>query len=521
VLFNSYIFLFLYLPFTLTLFFLLGRYNRSLAGLFLFTSSLFFYGWWNPAFLGLLVGSIAFNYGIGVAIGKELSSAKNNSANRLKWILWFGIIFDLSLLGYYKYANFFVDNLNLVTHSNWQVDKILLPLGVSFFTFTQIAFLVDTYRGKVKETNFIHYGLFVTYFPHLIAGPVLHHSEMMPQFAKPAIYKINWENFSVGLSIFAIGFFKKVVIADGVSPFASPVFNAAADGTALSFIEAWGGALAYTFQLYFDFSGYSDMAIGLSRLFGVKLPLNFDSPYKSKSIIEFWRRWHMTLSRFLRDYLYFALGGNRKGTARRYLNLFATMLLGGLWHGAGWTFVIWGGLHGLYLSINHAWLYLLTTLGYADKKPNSIWQFFSMLLTFFVVILGWVFFRAPDVKTALDIISGMLGLHGFIFPNGLLPQNLALILEQHGITCGRLAVFSSVEGGTTAMILWIAVLWASVWLLPNTQEILGRYEPALDTHSTGKLQWQPKLAWLIIISVMLIYTLIEMGKVSEFLYFQF
>lgn len=369
MLFNSYTFLFLFLPVTLLVFFRLGKYSHPLAGLWLFVASLFFYAWWNPAYVGLLLASIAFNYAVGRALVKEQSSGR---AKVKKSVLIFGLVTDLGLLAYFKYANFFVSSTDALLGQGWQLDPIILPLGISFFTFTQIAFLVDAYRGEIKEANFIHYGLFVTYFPHLIAGPVLHHKEMMPQFARATTYRLHWENFALGFTLFSIGLFKKVVLADGIAPFANALYSAASHGTVLTFLEAWAGALAYTFQLYFDFSGYTDMALGISCLFGVRLPVNFNSPYKAVNIIDFWRRWHMTLSRFLRDYLYFPLGGNRKGPVRRYMNLIATMLLGGLWHGAGWTFVLWGGLHGLYLVINHAWHGLRETLGFPSGSPTRM-----------------------------------------------------------------------------------------------------------------------------------------------------
>ncbi|MBI3433453.1 MAG: MBOAT family protein [Hydrogenophilales bacterium] len=490
MLFNSYPFLFLFLPIAFLGFFQIGRYSRPLAALWLFAASLFFYGWWNPAYVGLLLGSVFFNYAIGVALSRE--HARGNE-RRQKWILGLGIAADLCLLGYYKYANFFVENANVALGMGWQIEPIILPLGISFFTFTQIAFLVDAYRGEVKETNFIHYGLFVTYFPHLIAGPVLHHKEMMPQFAHPATYRVNWENLSVGLSIFSIGLFKKVVLADGIAPSASHVFATAADGGSVALLEAWAGALAYSLQLYFDFSGYSDMAIGLSRLFGVKLPLNFHSPYKAVNIIEFWRRWHMTLSRFLRDYLYFPLGGNRKGPARRYLNLMATMLLGGLWHGAGWTFVIWGALHGLYLAINHGWHQIRTRMGHDLKRSTRLGRVVGMSLTFLVVVIGWVFFRADNLAAALAILRGMAGLNADLAGND-----------------------------ARADFGWVAALWALAWLAPNTQQIMAAFRPALGEVSySGRLCWRPNAPWLLGIAVGLLYTVTEMGKVSEFLYFQF
>jgi D-alanyl-lipoteichoic acid acyltransferase DltB (MBOAT superfamily) len=496
MLFNSNTFLFLFLPVVFFGFFKIGKHNRLLGALWLFLASLFFYGWWNPVYVLLLLASIVFNYGIGVFLSRDYDSGH---ALRAKWILRLGIVADLSLLGYFKYANFFVNNLDSILNFDWQLETIVLPLGISFFTFTQIAFLVDAYRGEVKEANFVHYGLFVTYFPHLIAGPVLHHKEMMPQFENPTIYKLNWENLSVGLTIYAIGLFKKVVLADGVAPFANSVFDIAAGGGNLTFVEAWGGALAYTFQLYFDFSGYSDMAIGISRLFGVKLPLNFDSPYKSVNIIEFWRRWHMTLSRFLRDYLYIALGGNRNGKTRRYINLLLTMLLGGLWHGAGWTFVIWGGLHGLYLIINHGWHQIRRSLGHDIKTISRQGRLAAMTLTFMAVVFAWVFFRAQNIDAALSMLSGMAGMNGLLLPEDLLPQYLAKQLVDCGVGFGRLPAFSVVLGGTNAMVMWVATLWAVVWLTPNSQQIMAAFKPALETvTSTSRIVWQPNIIWMVV-----------------------
>jgi alginate O-acetyltransferase complex protein AlgI len=514
VLFNSYTFIFLFLPVTFLVFFQIGRYSRPLAALWLFAASLFFYGWWNPAYVGLLLASIFFNYAIGMALSREHA---NVHIKRKKWILGFGISTNLGLLGYYKYTNFFIESTNTALNLGWHIDPIILPLGISFFTFTQIAFLVDAYRGEVKEPNLIHYGLFVSYFPHLIAGPVLHHKEMMPQFALPATYRIDWKNLSVGLSIFSIGLFKKVVLADGIAPFASPVFAAATNGHTLTFLEAWGGALSYTFQLYFDFSGYSDMAIGISRLFGVRLPLNFDSPYKSLNIIEFWRRWHMTLSRFLRDYLYFALGGNRKGPARRYLNLMATMLLGGLWHGAGWTFIMWGVLHGFYLVINHAWRLVRKALGHDLKRSTLLGRFASMTLTFVVVVIGWVFFRAENFDAALSILKGMAGLNGANLPGswyGMIHWRLVQLMDSLGIHFGP-------EVGD--MWIWITALWVLAWVAPNTQQIMSAFKPALEEirEPAHYFIWKPSRACAWLIGFVFVASLFSMNRVSEFLYFQF
>ncbi|MDO9046618.1 MAG: MBOAT family O-acyltransferase [Methylobacter sp.] len=394
---------------------------------------------------------------------------------------------------------------------------IILPIGISFFTFTQIAFLVDTYQGKVKEHNFTHYLLFVTYFPHLIAGPVLHHKEMMPQFTENKTYLPSAESFAIGLSIFVIGLSKKVLIADNIAPLVNPVFEVNAHP---ALIESWFGALAYAMQLYFDFSGYSDMAIGLSRLFGVRLPLNFNSPYKAENIIDFWRRWHMTLSRFLRDYLYIPLGGNRDGSFFRYRNLFITMLLGGLWHGAGWTFVIWGGLHGIYLGINHGWYFLREKLGWIDSQslPSKL---ASRSLTFLAVLIAWVFFRAPDYTTAIDIVSGMIGLNGISLPSWTKSQ--LEWLEQIGCVI-RFDGISYIDfGGIGIPVLFLAM--GLVWFTPNTQEIMTDAQPCLESvipsSSIITIKWSTSTPWLLFISISFLWCVFHMNSVSEFLYFQF
>ncbi|MDP2787359.1 MAG: MBOAT family protein [Pseudomonadota bacterium] len=515
MLFNSIEFLFLFLPVLLFVFFRLGRYSRRLAAAWLAAGSIFFYGWWNPAYVGLLLASILFNYlvGYGLARGGDIGSLR-----RRRWLL-FGIACNLGLLAYFKYANFFIDTLNTAFGMSYGFAEIILPLGISFFTFTQIAFLVDAARGEAKEFDFIHYVLFVTYFPHLIAGPVLHHKEMMPQFGRAATYRFNTEFITVGMTIFALGLFKKVVLADGVAPYATPIFSAAEAGEMLSFFQAWGGALAYTLQLYFDFSGYSDMAIGLSYMIGVKLPLNFNSPYKAANIAEFWRRWHMTLSRFLRDYLYIPLGGNRKGPARRYVNLMATMLLGGLWHGAGWSFVVWGGLHGLYLVIHQAWSAIRQRLGWV--APSRLGRIASVALTFLAVVVAWVFFRAESFSGALSVLSGMSGLNGISLPEAIALRMGAISpwLEQVGVTFapggGRDFVFN---------YLWILALLPVVFLTPNTQEIMRRFPPASanpDASAERGLVWAPQGVWAVLMAVLLAAGLLSLMKPSEFLYFQF
>lgn len=349
------------------------------------------------------------NYAIGTALaGGSRSTAALNTAGititdqsrvSRKNILIFGIIFNLGLLGYFKYADFFVANLNTLG-TNFQLPNVVLPLAISFFTFQQIAYLVDSYRSETNEYDFLNYALFVTFFPQLIAGPTVHHKEMMPQFASRWNLVKSYRNIALGLFIFSVGLFKKVVIADTFAQWATPGFDSS---VTLNFFEAWTTSLSYTFQLYFDFSGYTDMAIGVALLFNIRLPINFNSPYKALDIQDFWRRWHMTLSRFLRDYLYIPLGGNRKGTSRTHFNLFATFVLGGLWHGASWMFVIWGALHGAALIVHRLW----QKTGF--KLPKAM----AWLITFNFVNIAWVFFRAEEMNDALKVLRGMAGVAGF------------------------------------------------------------------------------------------------------------
>jgi D-alanyl-lipoteichoic acid acyltransferase DltB (MBOAT superfamily) len=520
MLFNSTEFIFLFLPVVLVGFFWIAGTSHRLAALWLAVASLFFYGWWNPKFVLLLLASVGFNYGMGYAIGHARVSG--TSTPRAKRLLIVALAANLALLGYFKYTNFFLATANTVVGTGCKLRDIVLPLGISFFTFTQIAFLVDTYRGIAREYNFIHYLLFVTYFPHLIAGPVLHHKEMMPQFGLPSTYRFSYENLSVGMTIFCIGLFKKVVIADSISHYVGPVFNAPGADIPLSFVEAWGGALCYTLQLYFDFSGYSDMAIGLSRLFGVALPLNFHSPYKSVNIIEFWRRWHMTLSRFLRDYLYFPLGGNRKGSARRYLNLMLTMLLGGLWHGAGWTYVVWGGLHGIYLGLNHAWQSARNRLwpNHAGT-PSMPARVLSVLMTFLAVVVGWVVFRADNLLTAAALLEAMAGMNGFVLPDAWLIKwgGFGQWLLEHGVAFGSTS--NLIMGDA---ILMISICLLIVWFAPNTQQIMASFKPALDCpehHHAKPLLWSPTAPWAFCVFCLGFSSVVMLSDQSPFLYFQF
>ena len=444
MLFTSAVFAFLFLPVVFAGFFLIAPRSHNAAALWLFAASLFFYGYWMPEFTGLLVGSICVNFYIGTRISRTLQAAAAEAKHResRRWLVA-GIAFNLGLLGYFKYANFFVDTINAATGVGLDVGKVVLPIGISFFTFTQIAFLADAYQKGIREYKFIHYGLFVTYFPHLVAGPVLHHAQMMPQFERKATYRMNAVNIAAGLSIFAIGLLKKIVLAEGISPYANSVVDGADTGLLPTQAEAWLGALAYTFQLYFDFSGYSDMAIGLSLLFNVRLPFNFNSPYRAGNISEFWRRWHMSLSAFLRDYLYIPLGGNQKGKVRRYVNLMITMLLGGLWHGASWTFVFWGGLHGLYLVVNHGFR-SLTASRLPALTRMMIYRLASWLVTMCAVVVAWVFFRAQTFSGAGRVLEGMFLPDSNANRVHRLLWNSGLQLETGAVACIVLAAIACV-----------------------------------------------------------------------------
>ena len=396
MLFSSYTFLFQFLPATVLAFAAARRHSPRAGILVLAGASLFFYGAWQPVYLLLLLTSVAINFGLGLRMEDPLRRRATGT---------FGVVLNLALLCYFKYTNFILDSLNALTGAPLPFVNIILPLGISFFTFQQIAYLVDVMRGAKVERDIVSYTLFVSFFPHLIAGPLVHHAEMIPQFKRGRTGRSS-VLAARGLAIFAAGLFKKVVIADNLAQFVSPVFTHLDAGGAVTTPWAWLATLAYTLQIYFDFSGYSDMAVGLALLFGIRLPVNFRSPYKATSIVDFWRRWHITLSRFLRDYLYIPLGGNRLGEPRRYLNLIVTMLLGGLWHGAGWTYLAWGGLHGAYLAVNHFWQRL--THG-TRASSAALTKLAGWVVTFAAVVVAWVFFRAATFAGAWRMIRAMVG----------------------------------------------------------------------------------------------------------------
>ena len=497
MLFNSTIFLFGFLPVTLLLFFVFGRYSVRAARLWLAAASLFFYAWWNPPYLILLAISIIFNYGVGYLLQFRERIALPLPPAKL--ILVLGLAFNLGFLGYFKYSAFLVENLNAVAGTDFVLRHIALPLAISFFTFQKIAYLVDSYLGKVKEKSFLNYVLFAAFFPQLIAGPIVHYSEIFPQFKKPETYRFQWANFSDGATLFLLGLAKKVVLADEFARYSDVTFNGAQGIALISLAPAWAGALSYTLQLYFDFSGYSDMAIGLARMFNVELPLNFWSPYKAGSIMDFWRRWHMTLSRFLRDYVYIPLGGNRHGEARRYRNLFLTMLVGGVWHGAGWTYVIWGTLHGVALAVNHLWDARIVL-----RTRPLLYRAAAHVLTLAVVIGGWVIFRSPSLHAAGQVFSGMAGRNGAYLPDQVL--NAAPVLRRVFDGVGQVPYLGdSTVMGSFEILLMLLLGYGIVFLTPNLYQMSRRTR-------------------LIAVAISFAFTfqkILFAASMSPFLYFQF
>ncbi|MEN6462821.1 MAG: MBOAT family protein [Syntrophomonas sp.] len=456
-----------------------------MAKIWLVLASLFFYSWWDPAYLPLILVSILVNYITGSALVKH----KLHSRLGPKTILVMGITFNLLLLGYFKYMDFFINNINLALATHWPLLKIILPLGISFFTFTQIAYLVDAYHSEAKEYKLVNYALFVTFFPHLLAGPILHHKEMMPQFESVENKRLNYQNLAQGVFLFFIGLFKKVVIADAFAVWATHGFDTA---PSLSLVEAWVVSLSYTLQLYFDFGGYTDMAIGAALMFNIKLPINFDSPYKSLSIQEFWRRWHITLSRFLRDYIYIPLGGNRNGQFNIYRNTMITFLLGGLWHGAGWTFVFWGFMHGAGLCIQRAWRKLKI------EMPNWL----AWFITFNFVNIAWIFFRAKTWADAIKVLKGMFGFSGIMLP-GTLSAKLGF-LSDYGVTFTQLSARFSGIYQAIAMIIVFIIISLTV---RNSMAMKDTFRP----------NWQTAL----FISILAVWAILGLNKISPFLYFNF
>jgi len=493
MLFNSVEFAIIFLPVTLVVYFFLNQKRLAIAAnAWLLGASIFFYGWWDVRYVALILGSILFNYTIGNLIVDNSSLKKRKLST--KAIFVFGIIVNIGFLGYFKYTDFFIANLNAVCKTSIPLLHIVLPIGISFFTITQIAFLVDCYEGLVEERKLLNYAMFVTFFPHLLAGPILHHKDMMPQFDVTRNKVVNYRNLTLGLFLFLLGLFKKQVIADTLAPLADTGF---ASANILTLLEAWVTSLSYTLQLYFDFSGYSDMAIGIGLMFNIILPVNFNSPYKAKNIIDFWKRWHITLTNFITTYVYTPLLKSF-GKVTFYNSLaaiFLAMIIAGLWHGAGWTFIIWGGMHGAALVVNHLW----------KKRKLAMNPALAWFVTFMFVNISFVFFRAKNIRGAFDLLAGMAGMHGFT-----LPMNWAkrfAILSQYGAVFGR--VYGNINGHGDVAFMF--ALLPVVFMMRNSM--------ALADKRSFSLSLKSQCLTVLLILVNLLY--LNSIQSKEFLYFDF
>jgi D-alanyl-lipoteichoic acid acyltransferase DltB (MBOAT superfamily) len=493
MLFNSFEFIIFFLPVTLAVYFFLSKKRLTVAAnAWLLAASLFFYSWWNIKYLPLILGSILFNYTIGsLLIDNDTLKKKSLST---KAIFVAGIVVNVSFLCYFKYMDFFINNINSAFKVDIPLMHIVLPIGISFFTITQIAYLVDCYEGLVEERKLLNYAMFVTFFPHLLAGPILHHQDMMPQFDITRNKVINYKNLTLGLYLFLIGLFKKQVIADTLAPLADAGFG---NSQALTLLEAWVASLSYTLQLYFDFSGYSDMAIGVGLMFNIILPVNFNSPYKAKNIIDFWKRWHITLTNFITTYIYTPLlkSFGTVNFRNSLVSIFIAMLIAGLWHGAGWTFIIWGGLHGAALVVNHLW----------KKRKLVMKPAFAWLLTFSFVNVAFVFFRAKNIQVAINVLSGMVGLHGYILPPGL--ERRLACLANHGALFGRPFININGKGDVAIMFAMLPV----VFMARNSTTLAGKRDFSLSRANLCRI--------VLLILVNLIY--LNSIQSKEFLYFDF
>ncbi len=478
----------MFLPFTFFLyFFLLSKRLVTGAKGFLVFASLFFYSWWNVLYLPLILSSMLFNYVIGNSLNKKSEQSKVSK----KQLLLFGLASNLSLLGYFKYTDFFIENFNGIFGSDVPLLHIALPLAISFFTFQQIAYLVDSYRGQTKEYDFLNYALFVTFFPQLIAGPIVHHKEMMPQFANKWNLVKSYKNIALGIFIFSIGLFKKVVIADTFAVWATNGFD---NAITLNLIEAWATSLSYTFQLYFDFSGYADMAIGLGLLFNIMLPINFNSPYKALNVIDFWSRWHMTLTRFLTTYIYEPIvrSYGKFSFNRAMFATVITMFLAGLWHGAAWTFVVFGLLHGFAIVLNHYW----------KKTKIKLPKVLAWFLTFNFLNLSFVIFRAKEWDDVFKIYSGMFSLDNVVLPEKYF--KFLSSMQEHYFTYGD--VYSTIGGKDNTTI---SMILAFILVL------------AFNSSYAQLKKFQSSVFTLLFTATLLLISLSMMSNVTEFLYFNF
>jgi alginate O-acetyltransferase complex protein AlgI len=540
VLFNSYSFLFGFLPIVLIGFYALGAHRREWALLWLTAASLFFYAWWRPINVLLIAPSILINY----ALARALERTTETNPHRAKVLLVTGILFNLCFLGYFKYLNFFEASLNDAFGAGFILTQLILPLGISFITFQKIAFLVDVHGGRVNRFSLADYGLFVLFFPQLIAGPIVHCREMLPQF-RTITCRFDPENAAVGVSLFFFGLAKKLILADPLSQLVAPLYTQAAAGTPQSMTEAWIAALGFTLQIYFDFSGYTDMALGLARFFGIKLPVNFNSPLQATNIIDFWLRWHVSLTRFLTAYIYNPLTltltrrrmakgkppfGGRNTSVGAFLTLLAmptvlTMLISGLWHGAGYTYILWGLLHGVFLCINHAWRLIRPRIWSNAKLYNRRMAPIGFLLTFLSVTAAMVLFRAPTAGAALVLWKGMIGFYGMTLPQA--------VLSRLGAAAGWLAAIGVTPAWTSGSILMaatlrIGVLLVIALLMPNTLQMLAAFEPAIgvkpgktQSRLTRTLTWTPNATWAVGLACVALAGMLSLGELSEFLYWQF
>ena len=519
MLFNSYGFVLVFLPAAVLLFFVIGSRSRQWALSWLVLASLLFYAWWRPANLLIIAPSIVVNF---VAARTLLRLGATGRASTARIVLALGVAFNVLFLGYFKYANFAVGAVNDLAGTSFVLEQIILPLGISFITFQKIAFLVDVQSRRVDAFTLREYLLFVLFFPQLIAGPIVHYRELMPQF-RAVSCRFDKTNVSVGLTLFVLGLAKKVLIADQMAPFVSTIFGQAAAGGDVSLVPAWAAAVGFTLQIYFDFSGYTDMALGVARFFGVRLPPNFDSPLKASSIIDFWARWHMSLTRFLTAYIYnpMALAAARRhmatgtiqpggslATPGGFLQMLVlptvvTMLISGIWHGAGYGFILWGLLHGVYLSINHGWRRFAGPRLRQNPAYEGTMTLAGHALTFGCVVISMVLFRSPTLPAAAALFRGMAGLGG-------------VDAADNGVD---LALFG----------LWVLGAALVAFICPNTLQLLERFEPALDWKPANRsarpwvpgVAWRPNMPWAAAISAVAALAALYLGGQTEFLYWQF
>jgi len=542
MLFNSYEFIFFFLPVTAGVFYFLRRFfSKTLAIRWLILASLLFYAWWRPLNVLLITPSILINFGLAKLL---LQLTQRDKPGLVKATLVVGIAFNIAFLGYFKYANFFVGAVDDVFGAHYVLDKIILPLGISFITFQKIAFLVDVAAKRVFSFTLQDYCLFVLFFPQLIAGPIVHYREVMPQFQRAAC-RYDKEDVAVGITLFFAGLFKKTFLADGIAPMVTAIYGQSTAGHSITFLYAWMAAIGFTLQLYFDFSAYSDMAIGIARLFGVRLPPNFNSPLRATSIIDFWLRWHMTLTRFLTAYLYNPLSlwltrrrlsrglagfGGRNTTIGAFITLLMlptifTMSVSGLWHGAGYTFIFWGFLHGIFLTINHLWR-LFARRRWPDRRHyQGVMAPVGFAITLLCVVTSMVFFKTPTMASAWNIVQGMAGLHGIAISPAAFQHlgPLAGWLRDVGVRLGP------ADDKFFIMWEWIFGLGALAFFAPNSLQVLARYEPALGieqatAYNIGprlRLNWKSSYGWAAAAAVITVVGVLHTGGISEFLYWQF